>query len=166
MTQITFSCYVNITFFQNLSRIFDYGEQFQVCLLTSNKTSYTLNGYEVPLSSTFYKAWRNIAFTVDGTTLVPYDNGVRQKAITMAVALSTIDIKRRRGLIFGSHGNNELTNGCISDYRIYGRVLTDAEMLDLYTNRAMSPAVKAASAVRSAGWVSVRCSNLRKSPRR
>jgi Concanavalin A-like lectin/glucanases superfamily len=140
MSKLTFSCYINVTSCKNFSRIFDYGDQFRAHLQTASNKSYILNNlYSISLSSTYCAEWRNIAFTIDGKTLVPYDNGIRLPAITMATALSTIDKGGREGRVCGSHGGDPDTGGSISDIRIYGRVLSDTEMLQLYTTTTSAP---------------------------
>jgi Concanavalin A-like lectin/glucanases superfamily len=140
MSKLTFSCYINVTTYKNFSRIFDYGDQFRAHLQTASNKSYVLNNlYSIPLSSTYCAEWRNIAFTVDGKTLVPYDNGIRLPTITMATTLSTVDKGGREGRICGSHGGDPDTGGSLSDVRIYGRVLSDTEMLQLYTTTTSTP---------------------------
>jgi hypothetical protein len=52
------------------------------------------------------------------------------------------DITGNKGRIFGSNNiNDPETEGCISDFRIYGRVLSDAEMLDLFTTTYIVPPI-------------------------
>jgi hypothetical protein len=84
-------------------------------------------------------AWKNIAFTVDGKLLIPYENGVRQQAITLDDPLSAASPLGNMGrigssLFGGPQSNGQDLGGYISDYRIYGSVLSDRKMADLYFN--------------------------------
>jgi Concanavalin A-like lectin/glucanases superfamily len=130
---LTFSCWINVSSYQNYSRIFDYGGQFRVHMNPSNPSVYVLNGkYKMKLISSYYTEWGHIAFTIDGTTLTPFDTGIRQTAITMAATFSTVDTSSSDGRIGGSLGDDADTGGYISDVRIYGRVLSDDEMRNIY----------------------------------
>jgi Concanavalin A-like lectin/glucanases superfamily len=148
LTKLTFSCYINVSSCPANAGLFDYGEQFRVSLSPDKPSQYTFNGtYAVQLSGTFLDAWRNIAFTIDGDTLIPYDNGRRMASIHLTTSFSTaiktsLATRGRIGMSFtgGEHGEGVNLTGFISDYRIYGRVLSDTEMMNLYNYTSTTPA--------------------------
>jgi hypothetical protein len=84
----------------------------------------------VVYSSDFINVWKHIVFTVAGTKLAFYENGVEILAIPMVDILSSTPTS---GFMAHSFGK-ELNPTCkISDFRIYDRVLKASEITILYS---------------------------------
>jgi Concanavalin A-like lectin/glucanases superfamily len=137
LSAITFSVWIYVADYSPASAVFDYGDQFRLLLTPGAPNEYYFNSKTVNTGATFYKTWRNIAFTVDGKTLVPYEKGIRQPDITMNTALSTTPLVPFFGRIgtsqAGGVGSNGIDfSGNVSDFRIYGSVLSDKQMSNLY----------------------------------
>lgn len=125
---VTFSCWVNVTTVITLSRIFDYGGKFRLTMKSSNLNLFFNDTLQVAYSTTFQNVWKHILFTVNGTTLIFYENGLPRTTTTI-VALTTLT---SNGYLFASFGGDPDTAGKCSDFRIYGRVLTASEIMGLY----------------------------------
>jgi hypothetical protein len=94
------------------------------------KTLKFNNTYTVVYSSDFINVWKHIVFTVAGTKLAFYENGVEILAIPMVDILSSTPTS---GFMAHSFGK-ELNPTCkISDFRIYDRVLKASEITILYS---------------------------------
>jgi hypothetical protein len=126
--KITFSCWINISAFGVGSRIFDYGDTFSLQIIDSKTIKFN-NTYTVVYSTGLINVWKHIAFTVAGTKLVFYENGVEILAISMVDTLSTTPTSGYMAHSFGP----EVDLVCkMSDFRIYDRVLKASEINTLY----------------------------------
>lgn len=129
---LTFSCFINITIINAFARIFDYGGSFRLHM--KNSTSLWFNDkYKINYKGSFQNTWKHIAFTIDGNTLRPYENGLPMNAITMTSGLSPAS---SIGYIAHSMGGDPNTKGMFSDFRIYGRALGDSEMMNIFQSNA------------------------------
>ena len=87
------------------------------------------NSYTVVYSSGFINVWKHIAFTIAGTKLVFYENGIEILAIPMVDILSTTPTSGFMAHSFGTEVNPTCK---ISDFRIYDRALRASEITTLY----------------------------------
>lgn len=127
--KITFSCWLNVSVFGVGSKIFDYGDTFSLQII-DKKTLKFNNTHTVVYSTGFTNTWKHITFTVAGTKLVFYENGVEILAILMLDILSSIPTSGYMAHSFGVEVNPTCK---ISDFRIYDRVLKASEITTLYT---------------------------------
>lgn len=129
-TTLSFSCWINVSTFKASSRIFDYGGSFRLHIKSA--TRLFLNDlYSVTYSTGFQNVWKHIAFTVNGLTLTFYENGVSILVTTMTTPLSSTP---SYGYMAHSYGADVNPGGTYADFRIYGRVISNAEILTLYNN--------------------------------
>ena len=126
--KITFSCWLNVSVFGIGSRIFDYGNTFSLQIIDT-KTMKFNNSYTVVYSSGFINVWKHIAFTIAGTKLVFYENGIEILAIPMVDILSATPTSGFMAHSFGTEVNPTCK---ISDFRIYDRALRASEITTLY----------------------------------
>jgi hypothetical protein len=76
--------------------------------------------------------WRHIVWTINGNTWKFYINGILVNTITNG-AYPLINIKRNNCYIGkGINNNFKSLNGGISDFRIYNRILTEIDAMNLY----------------------------------
>jgi hypothetical protein len=75
--------------------------------------------------------WYNAVFTVNGTTVKLYLNGVED---TLSAGSST-SISSVSNIIFGSHGYSPYFNGLIDQIRIFSTALTSAQISQLYNEK-------------------------------
>ena len=127
--KITFSCWLNVSVFGVGSRIFDYGDTFSLQIIDSKTLKFN-NTYTVVYSTGFINVWKHMVFTVAGTKLVFYENGLEILAIPMVDKLSSIPT---RGFMAHSFGTEVNPTCKISDFRIYDRVLKASEITTIYT---------------------------------
>lgn len=81
-------------------------------------------GYTISLNQ-----WQNIAITYDGSNVSMYVNGVQVLAPTAPpFGLNT----GTTNVLIGKSQNNDYFPGIVDDVRIYNRVLSDQEMINLY----------------------------------
>ena len=128
--KITFSCWLNVSVFDVGSRIFDYGDTFSLQIIDTKTLKFN-NTYTVVYSTGFVNVWKHIVFTVAGTKLVFYENGLEILAIPMVDKLSSIPTKGYMTHSFGTEVNPTCK---ISDFRIYDRALRESEITKLYTS--------------------------------
>ena len=129
-TTLTFSCWINVSTFATNSRVFDYGGSFRLSIRGTNRLTFN-DAYNITYSTGFQNVWKHIAFTVNGLTLTFYENGVAVLVTTMTSPLST---SPSNGFIAHSYGADVNPGGKYADFRIYGRVISNAEILSLYNN--------------------------------
>lgn len=129
-TTLSFSCWINVSTFSVFSRIFDYGGNFRLHIRSANRLFFN-DVYNITYSTGFQNVWKHIAFTVNGLTLTFYENGVVKLVTTMTSPLSSTP---SFGYMAHSYGG-DVNPGCkYADFRIYGRVISNAEILTLYNN--------------------------------
>ena len=129
-TTLSFSCWINVSTFKVASRIFDYGSSFRLHIRSANRLFFN-DVYSITYSTGFQNVWKHIAFTVNGLTLTFFENGVAILVTTMTSPLSSTP---SFGYIAHSYGADVNPGGKYSDFRIYGRVISNAEILTLYNN--------------------------------
>lgn len=127
--KITFSCWLNVSVFGVGSRIFDYGDTFSLQIIDAKTLKFN-NAYTVVYSSGIINTWKHIAFTVAGTKLLFYENGVEILAVSMVDILSATPTSGFMAHSFGTEVNPTCK---ISDFRIYDRVLKASEITTIYT---------------------------------
>lgn len=127
--KITFSCWLNVSVFGVGSRIFDYGDKFSLQIIDAKTLKFN-NAYTVVYSSGIINTWKHIVFTVAGTKLLFYENGVEILAVSMVDILSATPT---RGFMAHSFGTEVNPTCKISDFRIYDRVLKASEITTIYT---------------------------------
>jgi hypothetical protein len=107
-------------------------------LTTSSGTSYLIR------SNSNYPAdgntWIHMVATFDGSTSRIYINGALDASASFAPALIGSNTS---GLYIGSLNGNNRWNGAIDDLRLYGRALSGAEVLALYSGDGSVPQVPA-----------------------
>ena len=130
-TTMSFSCWINMSSNALYSRIFDYGSSFRLHIVNSTTLRF-IDAYSVTYTTGFLNVWKHIAFTINGTTLTFYENGVVKLTITMAAPLSLVSSVGYIGHSYWTPDPNP--SGKYSDFRIYGRVITAAEITTLYNN--------------------------------
>ena len=126
--KITFSCWLNVSSFLLMSRIFDYGDTFSLHIVDS-KTLVLNNRYSVTYSTGFQNVWKHILFTINGKKLSFYENGAEITSVTMAENLSDVTTSGRLGSSFGGGYDPILY---LSDFRIYNRDMSVKEIDTLY----------------------------------
>jgi hypothetical protein len=126
--KITFSCWFNLSVFGVGSMIFDYGDTFNLQIIDSKTLKFN-NTHTVVYSTEFVNVWKHIAFTVAGTKLVFYENGIEILATSMVDILSSTPTSGYLAHSFVSQNNPSCK---ISDFRIYDRALKVSEIKTLY----------------------------------
>jgi len=76
--------------------------------------------------------WKHIAVTSDGTTARYYLNGVLISSVVTTVASNSNDHTTDMYIGADTHGVTEYHRGKLDEIRIYNRVLSDGEVLQLY----------------------------------
>ena len=130
-TTMSFSCWINMSSNALYSRIFDYGGNFRLHIINSTTLRF-IDAYSVTYTTGFLNVWKHIVFTVNGLTLVFYENGLIKSTVTMASPLSLASSIGYIGHSYYSPDPNP--SGKYSDFRIYGRVISAAEITTLYNN--------------------------------
>lgn len=124
---MTFSCWINCTSFTVFSRVFDYGS-FRLAFRGSSRLQ--LNDlYNLNFTKTLIGSWRHVCFTVNGTVFNHYEDGVFKGTLTITPFNSS-----STGYIAKSTANDPGAVCSFSDLRLYGRVLSAAEINTLYNN--------------------------------
>ena len=102
----------------------DYG--FEICngrVYAGVGDGTQFNAYvSVPLTAADNGVWKHVAMTYDGTTLRFYVNGV------LATSAAGAHVPSSNSLYFGRWSIDQFWDGLIDEVRIYGRVLSVAEI--------------------------------------
>lgn len=131
---MTFSCFINVANVIQYMRIFDFGDSFRLYLV--NATSVKFNEvYTMQFQSTMLNAWKHIAFTVNGTQLIVYENGLAVGTISMTASVLS-------DTSFGFIGHSPFSNdpnlaGQMYDFRIYNRALGSNEIFALFQDNSV-----------------------------
>ena len=90
------------------------------------------DAYSVTYATTFQNAWKHILFTVNGTTLIFYEDTAVKATFTMASTLSTVPTI---GYIAHSYASGDVNPAAkYADLRVYNRVISNAEIVTLFNN--------------------------------
>lgn len=126
-TAMTLFCYGVET--NNLGFIINYEDISGVKKVTFDNYGTPLQTSQTLSNSTFY----NVIVTYDGTTITVYVNGV--SIASAARTLNTTATAGRVGCFYDAGANNK-TNGAIDEVNLWSRVLSGAEILQIYNGGA------------------------------
>lgn len=130
---MTFSCWINMSTFPAFARIFDYATRLRF-RCTSNDMQLVVNdAYNIVYSSSFQNKWKHIAYTINGSTLIAFENGLPLATFTTTALKPTFT--PTSGYICHSGSTfDPINSGSFSDFRIYSTVLTNTQIMGLFYN--------------------------------
>lgn len=110
------------------------GSTLQFRFFSDATIFFANNGMAADFTSTLnpLNTWKHIAVTSDGTTAKYYLNGNLVSSVTTTVASNSNDHTTDMYIGADTHGVTEYHRGKLDEIRIYNRVLSDAEVLQLY----------------------------------
>lgn len=132
-TTFTFSCWINMVLITNYSRVFDYNSGFRLIFRAKILELSFNDAYTITFKTTLQNVWKHIAFTVDGANLTAFENGFPLPVVTITPLVANPALYS--GYIAKSFGGDPNATGAYSDFRIYGTVLSNLEIMGLFYKR-------------------------------
>jgi Concanavalin A-like lectin/glucanases superfamily len=101
--------------------------------LTGGDPVQARSPYMLVYSSSFQNKWKHIAYTINGSTLTAFEDGLPLKTFTTTALKTTFT--PTIGYIGHSDSNlDPINNAAFNDFRIYSTVLTNTQIMGLFYN--------------------------------